>query len=137
MFDLTKNYETPFEPLLEGYYPCIVDSCEWKISQTGSEYLSLELNVKNRKVYHNLNLLHIKEQVRNIALADLKNLVIACGFDVAGLGSVDKDALINMLIGAACEVKLAIQPEKDGYAAKNTVKGWRKLIQKQNDKLPF
>jgi len=84
MFDAEKILnETPeksFGPLPAGWYEATINGFLMKTSKTGQEYLNVEMQTDKGKVWYNLNILHEKEQVRNIAAEQLARLCMAAGF---------------------------------------------------------
>mgnify|MGYP000426721217 CR=1 FL=1 len=84
MFDAEKIInETPeksFGPMPAGWYQATLSNFIMKTSKTGQEYLNVEFQTEKGKVWYNLNILHSKEQVRNIAAEQLARLCMAAGF---------------------------------------------------------
>lgn len=129
MFDFTKNYDDGFSPLPEDWYPVKVGHVEWKASQAGAEYLKVTLEVSGpkysgRKIFHNINVMHPKEEVRNIAMAELKRMFVASGVDVATLANVTKNQLPALVYQVRAAAKIVIQ-ENGSYGPQNVVKGWK------------
>ena len=145
MFDLTSvKDDNDFSPVPQGFYNVEVEGLEWKMSKAGSEYLNMKLNIfgenyTNRKLFHTFNLFHDKEQVRNIALADIKKIFVASGVDVSKLTSLDKDGLIEILSTCKMQAKVTIKQDMN-YGDKNEVKGWKAIEQSmpgQDEPAPF
>lgn len=84
MFDAEKilndTPEKSFGPLAPGWYEATISGFIMKTSKAGEEYLNVELQTGKGKVWYNLNILHSKEQVRNIAAEQLARLCMAAGF---------------------------------------------------------
>lgn len=127
--DLTDvSTESSFDPLPDGQYKSYVDGAEFKESKAGSEYLNLKFKIfsgqySNRVFFNIMNLFHDKEQVRNIALADLKKMLMASGFESMKFDS--KEDLLEAVLSCRCEVKLG--NKTDSYGTKNTIKGYQPL----------
>jgi len=109
MFDAEKILnETPeksFGPLPAGWYEATINGFLMKTSKTGQEYLNVEMQTGKGKVWYNLNILHEKEQVRNIAAEQLARLCMAAGFR-----SIKNPQNPEELIGA----KVSVLVEVDG-----------------------
>ncbi len=104
---------------------------EFKTSKAGAEYLNLQWRLieSNRVVFDVLNIFHDKEQVRNIALASVKKMLVASGFE-GDLSFPNKDALCNALAEVRCDVFLKID-EQDGYEPKNKIVNYSKTKEEQ------
>jgi hypothetical protein len=115
MFDVA-NAKDQYSALPAGNYSAYVDEAEFKISKTGSEYLSIVWEIfgdkyKGKKIFENYNLLHDKEQVRNIALASMKKMMLASGFKIEALKFESKEALVKMVLQCRVQLKLAVKEE--------------------------
>jgi hypothetical protein len=125
MFDFTKNYETN-SILNEGIYDVQIDKVEFKTSKTNNEYLSVQVSTKeNKKIFAQFNIGHDKENVRNIAMAGLKELVTACNYDVSKLAQVSKQSLIEMLEEQLVKCQVVID-RQEGFQDKNKIKRFNK-----------
>jgi len=109
MFDaekiLSETPEKSFGPLPAGWYEATINGFLMKTSKTGQEYLNVEMQTNKGKVWYNLNILHEKEQVRNIAAEQLARLCMAAGFR-----SIKNPQNPEELIGA----KVSVLVEVDG-----------------------
>jgi len=145
MFNLNElPEEEGFSPLPRGEYPAFVDKLEWKTSKAGAEYLSLGFkvfgeNYANRIVFTMFNLFHPKEQVRNIALGQIRTLLVASGFAKDKLNFNTKEDLAKAVLECRCKIKVSVK--EDEYGKKNEVKGYSKLEETDNnltsDDIPF
>ena len=96
----------------------IVDSSE-EISAAGNRYLKLKLSImegphKGTWIWDNLNLYHPTESVQGLARQILGTISKACGI----IGPKDTSELHYKPLFALLDV----DPESDGYRAKNVVK---------------
>lgn len=130
MFNFENVSADDYQLLPNGEYPVIIEKAEWKVSQnSGSEYLNVMFSVigeshNGRKIFNIYNLLHAKEQVKNIALSDLKKLLVAAGVDEMNFNS--KESLIEALLGL--RVNLKVGQRVDSYGEKNIVKGYSPVV---------
>jgi len=113
------------EPIPAGAYPVQVVHSELVDLKSGNgQALVLELEIMegqyaNRKLWDRLNIRHTNEQTQTYALRTLADL-----FEVTGSPpSRDSDVLHFKPMLATVK----IDPAKDGYAAKNVVKGYKAL----------
>jgi len=117
-----------FDPMPTGWYTMIVNGAEMVHSDKAGEMLKLKLEIDanahpqfvNRKAFDNLCLNHPNsEKAREIAQRTLSSICRAIGR--MQLNSSEE------LIGGHCQVKLLAVPAKDGYDAKNEVRGYKAL----------
>lgn len=121
MFDLSQVPVSDYSPVPKGIYPAHVENAEFKESKAGSEYLSIMWQIhgskhEGRKVFSNLNILHPTEQVKNIALGQLKSMLKAGGSEVLSFKS--KEELVNIVRDVRCLIKLDVKDEQ------NVIKGY-------------
>lgn len=144
MFDFNNVEEQGgFEPLPAGTYPVYVDSVDWKVSQAGAEYLKLAFKVfegekEGRLIFNNYNLMHPKEQVKNIAMSQIKTLLVNAGFKLDGL-KLTREKLNEMLLQSRVNLVVGIRTSAD-YGDQNTVKAYKKLEEGSSTKksdIPF
>lgn len=116
-----------FEPLPPDWYDAsisgIVQTPTKDNATTGNWYLKVEWTLlgekgKNRKVWTNLNLQNANPDAVRIAYEQLSAICHATG--------VMQMQTTEQLQGIPHQIKLSLVPAKDGYDAKNEVKGWRK-----------
>lgn len=132
MFDL-ENVKT-FDITPEGKHSAKVSKVEFKTSKAGAEYLSLTFATEKGNVFHMMNINHPSEQPRNIALADLKKLLIAGGFTTFNFAS--KEALAEALYTIRCEI--IVKHLTDSYGTKAVIKGYSPLKASAADSsIPF
>jgi hypothetical protein len=137
MFNLNEDYQDEFSVLKPDYYPVQVKSAEWKMSKTGTEYLNIAYTVvgpnhNGRYIWDMLFLLHEKQKVKNMALANLKNLIIACGYSTETLTNVNKEDIIELIAGKELKVKVKIESDEQ-YGDKNRVIGYSKFTKIEED----
>lgn len=133
MFDLTSVETTSgdFEPIPTGIYPAYVEKLEWKTSKAGADYLNIMFKIfgekyANRVVFSMLHLLNKNETARNIALADLKRMLIASGWKEDELNFDSKESVAEAVKQVRCKIKVTIKRDEQ-YGDKNEVKGFEPL----------
>lgn len=147
MFDLTKTeIQDDYAPIPNGLYPVYVDEVSWKQSKAGAEYLNVKFkvfgeNYTNRVLWNVYNVMHPKEQVRNIAFSDIKKMLLASGVDESSMTFTEKEQLAAAVKDVRCMVK--VSTKTDDYGAKNVIKGYEELDEKieetkfDRDSIPF
>jgi hypothetical protein len=118
MFDLNQVQE--FQIVPEGTHNASITKVEFKESKAGSEYLNITFKTDAGNVYNILNVFHDKEQVKNIALAELKRLLKA--IKQTELKFESKEQLANTLQGA--QMKITVKHRTDSYGTKATISGY-------------
>jgi len=146
MFNLkdTKD-DGGFTPIPPQDYPAFIEKAEWLTSKAGADYLNIKFKIfgevyANRVVFHILNLMHPKDQVKNIAMVDLKRMMVAAGFNEDKLTFTSKEELIDALLTVRVTIKVGIK--KDEYGEKNIIKGYSPLSEESSqlfnkDEIPF
>ena len=145
MFDLTSVEATnDFDLIPNGMYPAYIDRAEWKVSKAGAKYLNVMFKLagekyEGRAVFHMFNLMHPKENVKNIALAELKKLLIASGKEKMAFTS--EEEVISSVLDCRCMIKLGAQKSEE-YGDKNIVKGYESfkpaaMPTVSDDSIPF
>jgi hypothetical protein len=125
MFDFNSVEVGGFSPLEPGLYQVYVSEAKFKLSKSGSEYLELRFTTtNNRSVFNNYNLLHPNGQVKNIAMSEIKSLLVASGFN--SFNFQGKEKLIEALLSCRVFIKVAIK-EDSTYGPKNVIKGYLPL----------
>ena len=141
MFNISAvEVQDDFAPLPAGWYSSFVDRAEWKTSKAGVEYLNAAFkifgeNYANRIVFNTYNLHHEKEQVRNIAMGDLKKMFTASGLTEDQMNFATKEELVAAILKVRCRVKLSIR-KSDEYGDSNEIKGYQELDEKSSMPLP-
>ena len=118
------EHKDNYEPLPAGRYVAIIVKSENKDSKSGGTYLKLEVDIvegqyKGRKLFANLNLVNANDMAVKIAKTELANICRAVGV----MRPKDSSELHNKPIS----IRVAIQPERDGFPASNVIKGWDAL----------
>ena len=138
MFDL-ENVAVS-ETMPRGTYQAFVSKGEFKTSKSGAEYLEVVFTTVNgRNVFHSFNVLHPNEQPRNIALADMKKMLLASGFTPSSMKFDTKEKLLETVLAVRCNILVDIR-EDEGYSPRNVVKGYKKLEEEAvgfSDTAPF
>lgn len=125
-FNFTKEYKTSDNsPLPEGWYEVLIEKAYYKISKAGDEYLNLQFStLNNRKIFGIYNVFNKSDDSRNIAMANLKDILIAQGTDVKKLESVSKDDLLSLLTSGG-SLMIAVSIVTDSYGEKNKIKKYK------------
>jgi len=135
MFDLTDvSSEDNYAPITDGTYPAYVEKADFRESKAGTEYLNLQFKIfgersAGRVFFNIMNVFHEKEQVRNIALGELKRMFSASGITDMKFNS--KEELLESVLTCRMQVKLG--NKTDSYGTKNVIKGYSKLEESDND----
>ena len=112
-----------FDPIPAGWYKATVSACEYKDTKSGGGMIAMTWDIlshtSSSKVFENYNIRNTNPETEGYARESLRSIEAACG--------LGKCTDTDQYIGATCEVKVAIAPAKDGYDAKNTIKGYRKI----------
>lgn len=126
MFDLSNvEVNDSFEVLPKGWYPGHVESCEWKASSAGPEYLNLKIKLDNgRYVFHMLHVFNANEMARNIAMQTVKKMVTAMGGNEK-MTIASKEELATFILTVNCDFYLGVKVDSE-YGDKNEVKNIRK-----------
>src|SRR6056297_473665 len=128
-----------YEAIPRGLYPAYVDGAEFKTSKAGAEYLNVKFKIfgekhANRVVWNIYNVMHEKEQVRNIAFADIKKMLLASGVTEDDMNFTSKEDLAAAVKDVRCMIKVDVKT--DDYGTKNVIKGYQELdenIETNND----
>jgi len=115
-----KNYDT----IPDGWYTASIKSAELKPTQSGGLMLNVRFDIAGPThagavVFNGYNIKNQNETAEKIAMQDLKALRTSVG--LPALNDTDQ------LIGLSCQVKVGTQPAKDGYDARNTIKGYKPI----------
>lgn len=121
-FDSTTiSPETKSDPIPSGTYIAQVVDSEVNPAKSGQGtnmklvFEIIDGQFKNRKVFDNLCVQHVNAETQRIAQARLSALCHATGV----VRMNDSSELHNRPI----KINVGIQPEKNGYAAKNIIRG--------------
>jgi hypothetical protein len=128
--NLNFNAETvapmqSFEPLPVGYYTAMITSSESKPTKSGTgTILNLRFDIldgefKGRIIFVGLNVFNASPVAEGIARSELGSICRA----VNVMQLTDS----SQLHSRPMKIKLAIQPAKDGYDAKNVIKEYSSL----------
>jgi hypothetical protein len=103
MFDAKKILEDTPErvsgPLPAGWYEATIKQFVMKTSKSSEEYLNVEMQTDQGRIWYNLNIKHSKDQVRKIAAEQLARLCMAAGFN-----SIKNPENPDELVGAKVKV---------------------------------
>lgn len=125
-FNVNSVEDTPndYDLLPAGWYNAIITDEEMRETKAGTgHYLNLRLDLHGnpeydgRVVWAMLNLDHPNPKAVEIARSDLKAILVAIGKE----DIKDSAELLNQHV----QIKVAVQAAKDGYDAKNVVKGYK------------
>lgn len=148
MFDLKEvEVQDGFAPIPNGSYSSFVDKVEFKTSKKGQEYLSLGFKIfgaeyENRVVFSIYNINHPTEQAKNIALADIKKMLLATGLTEDKMNFQSKEALAEAVSAVRCNIVLRTRTQ-EGYNPSNEIKGYAPLENEApeqsftKDQIPF
>lgn len=124
MFDLGKVEASSFDVLEQNWYGAHVDKVEWKVSAKGPEYLNVTWKLdNNRNVFSMLHVFNDNATARNIALGDIKKMVVAMGGNPE-MTITSKEQLAEFILTVNCEIFLKIE-RSEQYGDKNTVDNYR------------
>ena len=120
-----------FSLLPDGWYAAEIEESELRPAKSGGNYLSLrfvisEGNYKNRKLFENLNIEHDNEVVVEIAMGTLATIIQSCG--------LTKIEDTDQLHGKPMMIKVGTEPAKDGYDARNNIKGYKEYQEEAKNK---
>lgn len=143
MFNLTDlKVENDYDVIPAGTYQAYVDKSYWKTSNAGAEYLNVMWRITgptqaNRVVFDILNLFHEKEQVRNIALATLKKIMLASGYSEDSLKFETKEQLVERVLNCRCDIKVGVRTSAE-FGDQNTIKGYAPTLEQgKSEASPF
>ena len=132
MWDLTEV--KTFDIVPQGTHTATVSKVEFKESKAGAEYLNLALKTDAGNVFVLMNINHPKEEVRNIALAELKRLLTAAKF--SSLKFESKEQLAEVLENA--RFNITVKHKTDDYGTKAVVSGYKECtVPVDADSIPF
>lgn len=115
--------DSGFGLIPKGIYKVVVYDAEFRQPRAAAkkEYINLEFKVtegdfEGRKVWNAYNVYHENQKTRNIAMSQLKRLMVQAGKPNPEVLEDVKD-----LIGLECYAEISIQESNNGYPAKNTI----------------
>jgi len=127
LFDFTEVPENTgdYALLPAGKYAGFVESAEWKTTKAGPEALNLMFRLidSNRTVFNMYNLFNDSETARNIAMSDLKSLLMASGFNEDALKFETKEDLVEKVLACRCTLKLSVKKSSE-WGDKNEIKAY-------------
>ena len=140
MFDLSRIESSEYTTIPNGFYPAFIESVQMKTSSAGAEYLSAQFKIfgdshEGRVVFGTYNINHEKEQVRNIALADIKAMLSASGFSEEQMVFKNVEELLSAVKSVRCQIKVATR-KQEGYDDQNVIKGYKKLEESKTNTMP-
>lgn len=133
MWDLETIKADDFGIVPAGQHTASIVDVKFKESKAGAEYLSLMFKTDKGNVFNIMNVNHPTEQVRNIALAELKRLIGTCGITTYKFDS--KEALANALQGAKCDI--TVKHKTDDYGTKAVISGYKPTTNSSTKEIPF
>lgn len=132
IFNFGEVTASSFDALPAGNYAAVISNLEFKSTKDNTgEYLSAEFTVSGqefngRKIFHMYNLMNKNPKAVEIAMQQMKSLLIETGCDENALGSITKQQLIDLLFNKQVGIKLKIQVDPTGqYDDKNVVVGYK------------
>jgi hypothetical protein len=133
MFEFEKvEVKGTFEPMPAGWYLAIITNLEFKPTKANNgEYLSAEFTITDaeytgRKVFHMYNLINSNQKAVEIAMQQMKSLLIETGCDESRLKTLSKESLISLLHNKKVGIRLKIEVDKSGtYADKNVIVSYK------------
>ena len=136
-FQYDEDLKSSFEPVAPGWYEAEIVKSEINENKAKTgKYLKLEFKligeeVKNRKIWVNLNLWNPSETAVQIAKRDFNSILAACGLD-----EVEDSAELH---GIPMMVKVTIREATASYPATNDIKAYTSIDSYANndDDTPF
>ena len=121
--ELPEN-QGSFDPIPDGWYNATIESCELKDTSTGGKLLNFGYSItgpsfQGRKVFDNINIINKSQKAEEIGRSQMGDIMRA-----VGLPSVQDS---DQFVGGPLQIKVRTQPAKDGYEARNIVKGWKAI----------
>ena len=143
LFDLTeiKTNDGDYAPLPAGKYAAHIDRAEWRATKAGPDALNImfKLDETGRTVWNMYNLFNDSEVARNIALSDLKGLLLASGYNEDALKFESKEDLMEKVLACRCTLRLSVKKSSE-WGDKNEIKGYeetRDAMVGENSPSPF
>lgn len=135
MFNFDEVITGDYDVLPAGEYPAYVEKAEWKTSKAGAEYLNIMFKIIGEKhagrvLFKGYNLFHDKENVRNIALGEVKRLLQASGLDKMKFSS--KEDLVESVLQCRVNLKVVVK-KSEQYGDQNEIKGYKLLSESSFD----
>lgn len=114
--------ERNFEPIPAGMYQAVIKAADMKKTKAGGDMVTAQFLIvgpahQGRVVFANFNIKNTSEVAETIGRQQLGELLRATGKNV--IEQTDE------LIGATCDIKVAIKPAAGQYEAGNEIKGYR------------
>lgn len=120
-----------FEPIPPGWYNCVIDTSEVVPTKSGTgAYLALAFRILdgayvNRRVHTNLNIKNKNPMAQEIAFKQLSAICHAVG--------VIQCPQSELLHDKPLQIRVMIQPPKDGYDASNSIKAFKAIGSSQGN----
>ena len=114
-----------FEPIPEGWYQAQIAKAELKDTKDGTgQYINLQFSItgpsyEGRVIFGMLNIKNKSQQAEEIGRQQLGEVMRALG--LARVQDTDE------LVGGRIQIKVGVQPAKDGYEARNNVKSYKAI----------
>jgi hypothetical protein len=131
------------ELIPQGTYPIQATQIEYRDNKSGlGKHLLFTFAVTEglyagQKIFQQVNIDHSNSQVKEIALKQLKQLLLACGCNGQERLTL---ALLQGIKGKTCSGYISVQPARNGYGPKNVLRSFSALKQAPellDDDLPF
>jgi hypothetical protein len=112
-----------FSPIPDGWYIATVSKSELKDTKNkDGQYINLQWTIlgptaQGRAIFDMINLRNKSEEAERIGLGQLRQLILA-----TGVGRINDD---QQLVGATCQIKVALGKAQNGYEAKSEVKQYK------------
>lgn len=116
-------------PLPAGWYAARIDNAMRRESRSGTPMVTIVYAVETgpntvRLVWADY---YLTEAARERSMRDIRNLVEDVGFEYDGTDEALCDEIVG-IVGNPVDIKVAVEPERDGFAARNrvrdTAKAW-------------
>ena len=129
ILDLTNVETTNFDALPSGTYPVYVDHAEFKKTKAGFDALNVRFKVsgsgyKGRVLFNLFNINNPSEKAKNIALSELKSLLLAGGLKESELKFASRDELLSKVLGLNPIAVLVTIEKSADYGEQNRIKSY-------------
>lgn len=135
-FDLTQ-VEDQSSVVKAGTYSAWIERAEWKTSSAGNEYLNVMWRLTtNQVIFAMYNVLHPNDKPRNIALSEVKKMLLASGYNEDSLKLKSKEDLVEKLLTVRCDIVVSVVTSAD-FGEQNRIKGYKKTVSETANDVPF
>ena len=112
-----------YAPLRAGWYAARIDNAARTQSRNGSPLVKIVFAVEagphtGRLVFSDY---YLTEAARERSMRDIRNLVEDIGFEYDGTDDDLCDEIVS-IVGNRIDIKVAVEPERDGFPARNRVR---------------